>query len=113
MPAHSFISAEVRSELIRIRDWLSNADIGALVQNVGPIRSRFTEVEHMLPEALVRVIQSAAFMEFLRFDYLRVEHNIANREARRHLRSVAEVASKKTKDELAKLGTLEAQVANS
>lgn len=109
----SFIPANIWSALEQIRDQLTNADIGALVQNAGPIRGRFIKVEHALPEALVRTIHPTAFMEFLHFDYLQVERNIADRAARRRLQSAAEAASKRSEDELAKLGTLEAQATNS
>lgn len=109
----SFIPAEIPSQLEQIRDRLSNADIGTLVQNAGPIRARFSEVEHVLPEALVTAIQPAAFLEFLRFDYLRAERNIADRASRRQPQSATEPATKKSEDELAKLGTLEAQAINS
>lgn len=109
----SFIRAEVRSALEQIRDRLTDADIGVLVQNTGPIRGQFVEVEHMLPEAVVPAVQPVAFIEFLRFDYLRAESNIANRATRRQLRSAAEAASRRSEEELAKLGSLEAQATSS
>lgn len=70
-------------------------------------------MEHILPEALVRAIQPPAFMEFLRFNYLQAERNIADRAVRCQLQSPAEAASKRSDDEVSKLGTLEAQAANS
>lgn len=70
-------------------------------------------MELALLEALVRAIQPVAFMEFLRFDYLRAERNIADRAAGRQHRSAAEAASKRSEDELAKLGTFEAQATSS
>lgn len=104
MLMQSFIPAEIQSELEQIRDRLANADIGALVQNAGPIQARFNEVEHILPEALARAVQPAAFIEFVCFDYLQAKRNIANRAVRRQLQS---------DDESPKLGVLKARATDS
>lgn len=76
MPAQAFIPVDLRSALMQIRDRLVSTDIEGLVQNADPIRGRFNEVMHLLLDPIVDAIQHAAFIEFLRFNYLWAERNI-------------------------------------
>lgn len=61
----------------------------------------------------MEAVHPAAFIDFFRFNYLRAERKIVGRASRRQLRSTAKIGAKKSEEELAKVGTLEAQVVNS
>jgi multidrug resistance efflux pump len=102
-PVGPFIPVEVRDQLKDLESRLDFATTESLLQNASSIRSRFQEIQDLLPEELKESLHRISHIEFRLPDYNRAQRNIDNRAGSRRLQAVAEEALKRSEVEVDKL----------
>lgn len=96
---------EVLNQLIELQSRLEFATTESLLENAGPLRSRFQDIQHQLPEELFVALHPVCYIEYRRVDYNRAHRNIDNRAGLRRLQALAQEALKRSKVEIDKLNT--------
>lgn len=92
-----------KSELIELSTRLQFSSVDSLTRNASSVRSHFQEIEKFLPEELQVALNSMAFMEYHRYNYLKARRNIDDWEVAKRLQEIAEKAFNDSEVEVTKL----------